>query len=278
MYDTGVPPAAGGATVHTGATYDALSRDAAVVSTGDEGIVDTGEHYMADVSAGVVGWMPADYYGKVELMPNATGVAAMGISDDEDTDGTLVSRGWEVLETNNGTFSKVAGNPAEMVAETSGSDYSNLRFTPTNTPARGVIMLKVKRVTASNKHSIRIYLSNATKFNYLTLAGDLTLGNGKDVGWLSGGYWPIGRRMLEIDAATVWLRIDYDLRVTVNPPGNNSDRVVRCQLVGDTSQFSDTTVDLARNLAGYERLDIYTNYDAGPGRLDLYELFWWEYL
>jgi len=268
-----VPAVASGPTIHTAATYDALSRDAGVVADGDEGRPDDGGLYIADLSAGVVGWLPAYYRGRVGLMANATGLAAMSVNDDEDTLAEVSGRGWTIIETGTGTFTKTSGSSAILSAP-SGSDSSVLRFTPTVAPERGVAMIKVHTTPRTSPYQHRIYVGTATQRLWLSLASASQLPEDWDVSFQNSGGNPYGSQALNMAGVEEWFIFEYDFRPTDH---TWLDRYHRFKAIDDPSRFADNTQNIGAG-AGWPEFNIYCVYNGGAATMTLGEIFVWEYL
>ena len=267
------PAAASGPTIHTGATYDDLSRDAGVVSDGDEGRPDDGGLYIADLSAGVVGWLPAYYRGKVALMENVTGLAAMSIVDDEDTLAEVSGRGWTIIETGGGTFTKTAGSSAVLNAP-AGSDNAILKFAPTVAPERGVVVMKIHVTPRTSPYLHRIYCGTADQRLWLSLGSANQLPEDWDVSFQNSGGNPYGSQALNQAAVEEWFVFEYDFR-----PTDHSwlDRYHRIQAIDDPSRFADNTQNIGAG-AGWAEFNIYCVRSGTAATMTLAEIFVWEYL
>lgn len=193
------------------ATALAALRADAGASDGDLYQLDNGLVYAANTSGpGIL--MPSDLHSQGWTHhTNATGSAYFTSVDDEDTDGDLTNRGWDVSDNETGaSVSKVGGSALVMTGGT-GSNYARVKFTPTtNAQASTLVIWK-----ASSSATSLLYLNGFVQAGNYWLNFSLSPGTANHVAWRKssavagegildhgGGYFAMLLRTGDADATS----------------------------------------------------------------------------
>lgn len=186
-------------------------RSDVTASDGDVYQLENGLIYLANTSGpGIL--LPPDLHSQGWTHhTNATGAAYFTSVDDEDTDGDLTGRGWDVSDNETGaSVSKVGGSALRMTGGT-GSNYARVKFTPTSNSQASTLVI----VKATSTASSLLYLNGFVQAANYWINFSLSAGAANHAAWRkssaiagegvldhSGGYFAMLLRTGDADATS----------------------------------------------------------------------------